>query len=127
MANRLLCSMLCLLLCLSLGGCGLLSRSSPTPQNQEPATPSPYVGQVASLHSAQGFVLIRRMPSVTVAPGTILISTGPNGSVANLRVSGESLGLMIAADIQSGTPQVGDSVNHSALEEEDIDLSEAGN
>jgi len=113
------------LLCLGLSSCGLLRRHQPIdPQPEE--EPSLYVGQIASVHLNQGFVLIRRSPHVTVPSGTILISTSPGGQAANLRVTGESLGLMIAADVQSGDPQVGDTVNRSALDQLDSDPSALG-
>lgn len=112
----------CLVLCLP--SCGLLPRWRPAtpPGEEQPA--SLYVGQIASIHPQEGFVLIRRLPSIEIASGTILISTGPTGQVANLRVTGESLGQMIAADIQSGSPQIGDSVSRSALESDDTDEPE---
>lgn len=111
----------CLILCLSLGACGLLPKPQANGSEHRQAEPSLYVGQIASLHLDQDFVLIRRTPTVSVATGTILISSGPGGELANLRVTGEHLGLMIAADVQSGRPQLGDSVNRSAVESEDTD------
>lgn len=112
----------CLVLCLS--SCGLLPGSRPDRTPGEEPSASLHVGQIASIHSQEGFVLIRRLPSMEIASGTILISTGPTGQVANLRVTGESLGQMIAADIQSGCPQIGDSVSRSALESDGMDEPE---
>ena len=112
-------------------GFGLLSLNSCSPtapvEPEEPTQPR-YVGQVASIHAAQGFVLIRRAPGVVLSPGTILISRGPGDRVANLRISGETLGQMCAADIQSGTPEIGDSVHEPLLEKAELtpDSSESG-
>lgn len=92
----------------------------------EPEKPtSRYIGQIASVHANQGFTLIRRSPGITVSAGTILISQGLDGSAANLRVSGEMLGQMIAADIQSGSPQRGDSVREPLIEESDLETESA--
>lgn len=125
---------LCLGLSLSLTGCGLFGGKpelEPTEQ-KKPSQPR-YIGQITSIHAAQGFVLIRRSPGVTLVPSTILISRGPGGPkqqrVANLRITGESLGQMAAADIQSGSPQVGDSVyealpENSELESESVTVPE---
>lgn len=110
-----------LLICLSLSACGLF-QGKPTPIEQEEEEPSSrYIGQIASVHEDQGFVLIRRSPGIQVATGTILISDGTDGRAANLRATGESLGQMIAADLQSGTPQVGDSVREPLIEEVELE------
>jgi len=106
-------------LCLSLASCGL-SPSEPEPVEEKKPT-SRHIGQIASIHAAQNFVLIRRAPGITVPPGTILISEGVDGTAANLRASGESLGQMIAADIQSGIPQVGDPVREPLIEEGELE------
>ena len=103
-------------------GLGLFSLNSCSPtapiEPEEPTQPR-YIGQISSIHPEQGFVLIRRAPGVTVPSGTILISRGPGDRVANLRTSGESLGQMSAADIQSGTPEIGDSVHEPLIEKAD--------
>ena len=106
------------LLALTLIGCGGDVPIEP----EEPNQPR-YIGQITSLHLAQGFVLIRRAPGVTLPTGSILISRGPGlvegtktPRVANLRITGETLGQLTAADVQSGAPQVGDSVYEPLLE-----------
>ena len=108
------------MLCLCLSGCGLFQQEPEPTDKEEPK--SLYIGQIASVHASQGFVLIRRIPGITVESGTILIAEGIGGAASNLRVSGESLGQMLAADIQSGTPQAGDSVRKPLIQ--DVDLEE---
>lgn len=108
------------MLCLCICSCGLFRPQPEPPEPEEPE--SLYVGQITSVHASQGFVLIRRVPGITVATGSILISERAGGSASNLRVSGESLGQMLAADIQSGIPQVGDSVRKPLIE--DVDPAE---
>ncbi len=108
-------SLAILVLSLALIGCG---RDVPV-EPEEPTQPR-YIGQITSIHAAQSFVLIRRAPGITLAAGTILISRGPGDRVANLRVSGETLGLMTAADIQAGVPEVGDSVYEPLLEKPEL-------
>ena len=105
-----------LCLCLGLTSCGLF-QGTPEPVEVEEQTQPTYVGQITSIHAAQNFVIIRHSAGVTIPTGTILISRGPSDPdgliperVANLRVSGENRGLMAAADIQAGLPEVGDSV-----------------
>lgn len=100
---------------------GLLSCAQVEKQAQETQKPtSRYIGQVASVHANQGFVLIQRGPGITVSAGSVLISQGLDGSAANLRVSGEMLGQMIAADIQSGSPQRGDCVREPLFKKGDL-------
>ena len=111
-----------LVLSLALIGC---SRDAPM-EPEKPTQPR-YIGQVTSIHAAQGFVLIRRAPGVTIPTGTILISRGPGDRVANLRVSGETLGLMTAADIQAGVPEVGDSVHEPLLDKAELTPNSALN
>ncbi|MDX1680596.1 MAG: hypothetical protein R3242_07690 [Akkermansiaceae bacterium] len=107
------------LLFLGLASCGPLDKppqgAGPEEEEEEPQIQRKYIGQIASVHADQNFVLIRRSPGVSVPAGKILISSGPGGSLANLRVSGETLGQMMAADIQSGSPRVGDSVAEPLL------------
>lgn len=109
-------NLIALPLCLGLLSCARVQEHAQ--EAQEPS--SRYIGQVASVHTNQGFVLIQRSPGITVSVGSVLISQGLDGSVANLRVSGEMLGQMMAADIQSGSPQRGDSVREPSFKEGDL-------
>ena len=105
---------------LCLGLISFIGCSPQAPVEPEEPTQPRYVGQINSVHAEQGFVLIRRGAGVTLSPGMILISRGPGERVANLRVSGESLGQMVAADIQSGQPQIGDSVHEPLLDNPEL-------
>lgn len=99
-------------LCSLLIGCG-----GGVPVEPEKPSQNRFVGQVVSIHTNQGFILFRRTPGVRIPTGSILISRGPGNRLANLRVSGEALGQMMAADIQSGAPEVGDSVLKPMIQE----------
>ncbi len=115
-------NLIALPLCLGLLSCAQVEKQAQEAQEaQETQKPtSRYIGQVASVHANQGFVLIQRGPGITVSAGSVLISQGLDGSAANLRVSGEMLGQMMAADIQSGSPQRGDSVREPLFKEGDL-------
>jgi len=115
-------SYLLLLTALALAACAP-KLETPEP-GDEPKPNSRYIGQITSVHAEQGFVLIRRASAITLNPGTILLSEGPNGRAANLRISGENLGQMLAADVQSGSPQVGDSVREPLISEAEIEADE---
>lgn len=56
------------------------------------------------------FVLIQSFGSWNVDTGSILTTQGPDGRAANLLVTGEKLGQYAAADIQSGSLEIGDGV-----------------
>ncbi|WP_411827416.1 hypothetical protein [Luteolibacter sp. AS25] len=81
------------------------------------------VGRVASIPANRTFVLIQAYGTWTVPSGSILTTQGPNGRSANLRVSGEKLGQYAAADIQSGTLEVGDGVYSIVVPVEDDSVS----
>lgn len=68
------------------------------------------VGRIASIPSAGKFVLIQSYGKWTVETGSILTTQGPGERAANLRATGEKLGQYAAADIQSGTLEMGDAV-----------------
>ena len=68
------------------------------------------VGRVASIPSDRKFILIQTYGQWTVPSGTILVTEGSNSRAANLMVTGEASGQYAAADIQSGTIEVGDAV-----------------
>ena len=68
------------------------------------------VGRVATIPAERKFVLIQSYGKWEVATGSILATRGTEGRAANLRVTGEKLGQFAAADIQSGTLEIGDGV-----------------
>ncbi len=74
-------------------------------------SPKPHiVGRIASIPADRKFVLIQSYGSWDVETGSILTTQGPEGRTANLRATGEKLGQYAAADIQSGTLEIGDGV-----------------
>jgi len=99
-------------------GCGLLGRlgragaHQPPPEDQV-ETPKPrtmIVGQVASVHQADRFVLIKRHGPGAFGPDMLYSAVNPDGTSASLRPTGEKLGRFHAADILEGTPSAGDLV-----------------
>lgn len=56
------------------------------------------------------FVLIQRLRAGHLQQDCILTTSGENQRAANIRYTGESHGSYDAADIQSGSVEVGDSV-----------------
>ncbi|MEY3394128.1 MAG: hypothetical protein RL346_364 [Verrucomicrobiota bacterium] len=71
---------------------------------------SKLIGRIASVHSRGNFALIQSYGPWNIESGTILASVGEKGRTANLRVTGEKTGQFAAADIQSGSLEVGDAV-----------------
>lgn len=95
--------------CLALVSCswlGLGKKSKPDPPPPQPTL----VGRIASIPSERRFVLIQSYGKWTVPTGSVLISSGLDARSANLLATGESLGQFAAADIQSGSVEVGDAV-----------------
>jgi hypothetical protein len=74
------------------------------------ATDQKLVGRIANIPADRRFVLVQRYGEWTSEAGTILTTRGPEGRLANLRVTGERLGEFAAADVQSGTVEKGDAV-----------------
>lgn len=68
------------------------------------------VGRIASIPADKRFVLIQSYGKWEVESGRILTTRGPDERTANLRTTGESLGEFAAADLQSGSVEVGDAV-----------------
>ncbi len=104
----------------SLAGCGLLGGGSrddgekgqegkDEAERAEPASVR-VVGEIASVHPGEGFVLIRRHARAYFGEGNTLASLGPDGGTASLQLTGERLGRFLAADIREGTPAKGDLV-----------------
>ncbi|MEK6230972.1 MAG: hypothetical protein N2A42_03915 [Luteolibacter sp.] len=89
--------------------CADKPEKEPTEKQQEEASPR-LVGRVASIPADRKFVLIQSYGTWNIATGAILTTQGPEGRAANLRATGEKLGQFAAADIQSGTLEIGDGV-----------------
>ena len=68
------------------------------------------VGRIASVPADRRFVLIQSYGKWEGESGQILTTRGPENRTANLKVTGEKLGEFAAADLQSGTVEVGDAV-----------------
>lgn len=84
--------------------------SSPEPaKTVEPMSRERLAGRVQNVSRGSGFVLIRRYGGWHVGEGELVESRG-EGRTANLLPTGERLGEHIAADIRSGTVEVGDAV-----------------
>ena len=105
-----------LLICLPLllAACGPLKSNKPAGKQEATATPAPnaptLVGKIASIPADRRFVLIQSFGKWTSETGTILTSRGADERTANLLATGETLGEFAAADLQSGTVEVGDGV-----------------
>lgn len=72
------------------------------------------VGRIASVPPDGNFVLIESYGKWTIPAGAILTVHGPGNRSANLIATGEVLRRHAAADIQSGTLEVGDGVYTTA-------------
>jgi hypothetical protein len=104
---------LALMLCIALvPACADKPEKEPAKQTEEKDKPR-LVGRVASIPADREFVLIQAYGTWSVATGSILTTQGPEGRAANLRATGEKLGQFAAADIQSGTLEIGDGVYQS--------------
>lgn len=79
-------------------------------EKEEDSNAPKLVGRVASIPADRRFVLIQAYGTWTVETGSVLTTQGPGERAANLRATGERLGQYAAADIQSGTLEVGDGV-----------------
>ncbi len=89
-----------------LGSCA----EKPHPIQPPEKNQSKLVGRIASIHQKPSFVLIQSYGLWNIETGAILATVGADGRSANLRVTGEKTGQFAAADIQSGTIEVGDAV-----------------
>jgi hypothetical protein len=65
------------------------------------------VGRIASIPADRRFVLIQSYGKWTIENDRILTTRGPEDRTANLKTTGEILGEFAAADLQSGTVEVG--------------------
>ncbi|HEX7261333.1 MAG TPA: hypothetical protein VF258_05920 [Luteolibacter sp.] len=83
----------------------------PKPAEKKPAVEGPkLVGRIATIPADKRFVLIQSYGKWEVESGQILTTRGPEDRTANLRATGEKLGEFAAADLQSGTLEIGDAV-----------------
>ena len=99
------------LLACTLASCGLLKPAKTEDPAEKPkADPPKLVGRIASIPADKRFVLIQSYGKWMIETGTILTTRGENDRTANLLVTGESLGQFAAADLKSGTLEVGDAV-----------------
>jgi hypothetical protein len=96
------------LLFIFLSSCADKPAETPAPkQKKEQAR---LVGRIASIHKNPDFALIQSYGTWSIQTGAILATIGTDGRAANLKVTGEKTGQFAAADIQSGTLEIGDSV-----------------
>jgi hypothetical protein len=95
--------------CLIISSCASTQTAKPEPAKTVEEGPK-LVGRVASIPADRRFVLIQSYGKWTIESGRILTTRGPDDRAANLRTTGETLGEFAAADLQSGTVEVGDAV-----------------
>lgn len=94
-----------------LAGCGLFAGKEEETRKDESAPQAPkLVGRIASIPADKRFVLIQSYGTWKTSQGALLTTRGPEERSANLLVTGESLGQFAAADLQSGTVEIGDAV-----------------
>jgi hypothetical protein len=98
-----------LALCIFLAACADKPEETPTKKTDDESKPR-LVGRVASIPADRTFVLIQSYGTWTVETGSILTTQGPEGRAANLLATGEKLGQYAAADIRTGTLEIGDGV-----------------
>ncbi|MGJ8643989.1 MAG: hypothetical protein ACSHX9_11315 [Luteolibacter sp.] len=85
-------------------------EEKPKEKKEEQTTKPRLVGRIASMPTDRKFVLIQSYGTWDVPTGSILTTHGPDGRAANLLATGEQLGQYAAADVKSGTLEVGDGV-----------------
>jgi hypothetical protein len=114
---------LALLFCVSLTISGCATGKKLAEDKKKAPEPPKLVGRVMSKPSRKNFVLIEYYGVWKFEDGTELKSS-TEGRSACLIVSGERLGPYVAADVESGTVDVGDAVFHhnTKLEESETDL-----
>lgn len=103
---------LLLTLTLSLTACGWLPKpKESTEEKPKTQTEGPkLIGRIASIPADRRFVLIQSYGKWSTQSDQILTTRGPEERTANLKTTGETLGEFAAADLQSGTVEVGDAV-----------------
>lgn len=85
-------------------------EEKPKEKKEEQTTKPRLVGRIASMPADRKFVLIQSYGKWNVPTGSILTTHGPDGRAANLLATGEQLGQYAAADVKSGSLEVGDGV-----------------
>lgn len=95
--------------CLLISSCATTQPAKPEPVKTLEEGPK-LVGRVASIPADRRFVLIQSYGKWNIESGRILTTRGPDERTANLRTTGETLGEFAAADLQSGSVEVGDAV-----------------
>lgn len=96
---------------LTFPACSLFkSKKPPDPEKKSAPEGPKLIGRIASIPVDKRFVLIQSYGSWKVESGTILTTRGLDERTANLLVTGEALGQFAAADIQSGSVEIGDAV-----------------
>lgn len=98
-----------LALCVLLVACANEPEVNPVEKAEDESRPR-LVGRVASIPADRKFVLIQSYGHWTVETGSILTTQGPEGRAANLIATGEKLGQYAAADVRTGTLEIGDGV-----------------
>lgn len=94
-----------------LAGCSWFGGGKSNSEDENPADKRPQlVGRIASIPAGNKFVLIQSYGIWKIETGTILTTRGPDERSANLLVTGEAMGQFAAADLQSGTVEIGDAV-----------------
>jgi len=97
-----------------LPACADKPEGKPKEKKEDTVAPR-LVGRVASIPAHREFVLIQAYGTWTVETGSVLTTQGPGERAANLRATGEKLGQFAAADVQSGTLEIGDGVYTVAI------------
>ena len=96
----------------------LLTACAKEPKKEEEVKKQPktettkLVARVQSRPGGKDFVLLEAYGKWTYADGVNLYSYGEGGRTAALVTSGEKLGQFVAADLKSGTVEIGDAVYH---------------
>ena len=100
-----------LLCCLAIAACAPSTKEKTDEEKPTPPVEGPkLVGRIASVPADKRFVLIQSYGAWEIETGRVLTTRGPDERTANLRTTGEKLGEFAAADLQSGTVEVGDAV-----------------
>jgi hypothetical protein len=99
------------LFALVLPSCSMVKAGKKRDSTTPPAESGPVlIGRIASIPPEKRFALIQSYEKWNIETGTILTTRGMDDRTANLLVTGEALGQFAAADIQSGSVEIGDAV-----------------
>lgn len=94
----------------ALAACSVFKSENADSEGKPAAEGPELVGRIAMIPGDKRFVLIQSYGSWKVETGSILTTRGAEERTANLLVTGETLGHFAAADIQSGSVEIGDAV-----------------